>query len=117
MSPGKPEEEFVSYIVELTRSIGPVHARAMFGGHGLFLDGLMFALIADSELFLKADTSTIATFIDKGLDAFSYGKKGKEFRMSYYQCPEEALESSEEMNIWANMAYSAALRAAAKKRK
>jgi DNA transformation protein len=117
MSPGKPEKEFVNYIVELTQTIGPVHAKAMFGGHGLFLEGLMFGLIADNELFFKADDTTIKAFADKDLEAFTYGKKGKEFRMSYYQCPEEALESAEEMNIWANMAYTVALNAAAKKRK
>ena len=37
--------------------------------------------------------------------------------MSYYQAPDEVLEGSEEMNVWANKAYGAALRAAAKKRK
>jgi TfoX/Sxy family transcriptional regulator of competence genes len=37
--------------------------------------------------------------------------------MSYFQAPEEAMEDGEEMNAWANKAYSAALRAAAKKQK
>ena len=35
--------------------------------------------------------------------------------MSYFQAPEEALENIEEMNVWANVAYDAALRAASKK--
>ena len=42
---------------------------------------------------------------------------GKEYKMSYYQAPEEALEDGEEMNLWANKAYGVALRASAKKRK
>ncbi len=109
------EKEFVSYVVDLMQSIGPVHAKGMFGGHGVFLDDLMFALVADSVLYLKADKEIIPEFEIKGLDAFTYGKKGKEFRMSYYQVPEEALECVEEMNIWANKAYDAALRAATKK--
>jgi len=110
------EKEFVNYIVDLMQPIGPVQAKAMFGGHGLFLDKLMFGLIADSVLYLKADDTSIKEFRDKDLEAFTYNKKGKEFKMSYYQCPEEALESSEEMNVWANKAYGAALRAAAKKK-
>jgi DNA transformation protein len=44
-------------------------------------------------------------------------KKGKECKMSYYQAPEEALEEAEEMSYWANLAYSAVLRAASKKTK
>ncbi len=111
------DKEFVSYVVELMQSIGPVRAKAMFGGHGIFLEELMFALIADSVLFLKVDKQSESNFKARGLEAFTYMKKGKEFKMSYYQAPEEVLEESEEMNYWANMAYSAALRVASKKRK
>lgn len=117
----KVEKEFVSYVVDLMQSIGPVRAKAMFGGHGVFLDELMFALVADNILYLKVDKDTENEFKDRGLDAFAYKKKGKEtsykvIKMSYYQVPEEALEDSEEMNLWANKAYSVALRAASKKR-
>lgn len=117
----KLEKEFVSYVVDLMQSIGPVRAKAMFGGHGVFLDELMFALVADNILYLKVDKDTENEFKDRGLDAFAYQKKGKEtsykvIKMSYYQVPEEALEDSEEMNLWANKAYSVALRAASKKR-
>lgn len=110
------EKEFVAYVVELMQSIGPVRAKAMFGGHGIFLEDLMFALVADSVLFLKVDKQTENSFKVRGLEAFTYMKNGKEFNMSYYQAPEEVLEEGEEMSYWANMAYSAALRAS-KKRK
>ncbi|MDY6791883.1 MAG: TfoX/Sxy family protein [Thermodesulfobacteriota bacterium] len=111
------EKEFVAYVVDLMQSIGPVHARSMFGGHGIFLQGLMFGLIADSVLYLKADKQTENEFKARGLEAFTYNKKGKEFKMSYYQAPEEALEDAEEMNVWANKAYKTALKAASKKSK
>ena len=109
------EKEFVAYVVELMQSIGPVRAKAMFGGHGIFLEDLMFGLVADSVLFLKVDKQTENNFKVRGLEAFTYMKKGKEFNMSYYQAPEEVLEEGEEMSYWANMAYSAALRATSKK--
>ena len=99
------------------QSIGPVRAKRMFGGHGIFLDDLMFALIADDVLYLKADKETENDFKTKDLDAFTYNKKNKTLSMSYYQAPEEALEDNNEMQLWANKAYSAALRAASKKRK
>ena len=108
------EKEFVSYVVELMQSVGPVHARSMFGGHGIYLDGLMFGLVADSVLYLKTDKVTENAFKDRGLEAFTYSKKGKEFKMSYYQAPAEALEDSEEMHSWANRAYGVALESASK---
>jgi len=117
MPVSKEEKEFVSYVVDLMQSAGPVYAKSMFGGHGIYLEGLMFGLVADSVLYLKSDKETEDDFRAKGLEAFTYNKKGKEYKMSYYQAPEETLEDSEVMNFWVNKACSSALKAAAKKRK
>ena len=111
------DSEFAYYVVEITQSIGPVYAKRMFGGHGIFLDGLMFGLIADKTLYLKADKESEPEFTDLDLEAFSYNKNGKQMKMSYFQAPEEALENMDVMNVWANKAYSAALRVAMKKSK
>lgn len=108
------EKEFVNYVVDLMQSIGPVRAKGMFGGHGIFLEELMFGLIADGILYLKADKETENEFNEKGLEQFTYYKKRKELKMSYYQAPEETLEDIEEMNTWATKAYNVALRAASK---
>ena len=43
--------EFVDYLVENLQSLGVVRARAMFGGFGIYLNDLMFGLVADDELF------------------------------------------------------------------
>ena len=88
MAASKAEREFVDYIVELMQSIGPVYAKRMFGGHGIFLEGLMFGLVADGVLYLKADDTIIKEFTELGLEAFSYNKQGKATKLSYYQCPE-----------------------------
>jgi DNA transformation protein len=111
------DSEFADYIVEITQSAGPVYAKRMFGGHGIFLEGLMFGLIADKTLYLKVDKESEADFSSLGLEAFSYNKNGKEMKLSYFQAPEEALEDLDVMSLWANKAYSAALRAAIKKKK
>ncbi len=111
------EKAFVTHVVDLMQTIGPVYAKRMFGGHGIFLEGLMFALITDSTLYLKADDENESEFTVRGLEAFSYLRQGKECRLGYFQAPEETLEDAEAMNTWANMAYSAAIRAASKKKK
>ena len=108
---------FQDLLVELFEPVGGVSFRKMFGGIGIFRQGIMFALVADSVLFLKVDKQTENSFKVRGLEAFTYMKNGKEFNMSYYQAPEEVLEEGEEMSYWANMAYSAALRGASKKQK
>jgi len=115
MTASKDDKEFTHYIVDLMQGIGPVNAKRMFGGYGIFLDGLMFALISDGLLYLKADTENKEDFIKHKLGAFSYIKKGKECHLSYFQSPEDALEDPEIMNSWARLSYAAALRTATKK--
>ena len=115
MTNSTDNKEFAHYMTDLMQSVGPVTAKPMFGGYGIFLHGLMFGLIADGVLYLKADAKTQTDFMDKGLSAFSYNKKGKLVNMSYFQAPEETLEDAEEMHNWANKAYATARRVAAKK--
>jgi DNA transformation protein len=109
------QSEFVTYLVELLQTIGPVRAQRMFGGHGFFLGDLMFALESDNIFYLKADAETAGEFRERGLAAFTYMKQGKPCSLSYFQAPEEALESSVEMHAWADRAHGAAVRAAARK--
>ena len=97
MPASRVDKEYVAYVVELMQSIGPVHAKGMFGGHGIFLNELMFGLVADGVLYLKVDKETGSEFSDRGLEAFTYHKQGKAYKMSYCQAPEEALESLEEL--------------------
>ena len=115
MPASREQREYVSHIVDLLQSIGPVESRAMFGGFGVFLEGLMFGLVADNELYLKVDAENQQDFEALGLQAFSFQKNGKEFKMSYFQAPEEAMEDGEMLAVWASNAYAAAMRAAAKK--
>ncbi len=109
------KNEFVEYLIELLQDFGSVTARAMFGGYGLYHEGLMFGLVADDTLYLKVDDQSRSTFEAEGLEPFMYVKNGKAMAMSYHQAPAEALENPREMQHWATLAYEAALRAPRKK--
>ena len=109
------QREYVAHIVDLLQFLGPVESKSMFGGFGMFLEGLMFGLVAGNELYLKVDTQNLQDYEDLGLQAFSFEKNGRQIKMSYYQAPEEAMEDAELLSDWASNAYGAAMRAAAKK--
>ena len=49
-------------IHELFASFGPVTLRRMFGGAGIFSQGLMFGLVFDKAIYLKADATGIPNF-------------------------------------------------------
>jgi DNA transformation protein len=106
--------EFVTHVLDLLEALGPVSARRMFGGYGIYLDGLMFALVADEVLYLKVDDETRDAFLAAGLEAFRYSRKGKVYQMSYHAAPEDALENGALLRDWARKAVDAALRAARK---
>ena len=102
--------EFVEYLAEAFREFGPIKVRKMFGGHGIFFDGLMIGLVADDRLYLKIDGESVDQFTERHLPQFQYPKGDKMVGMSYYLAPDEALEEPEAMRYWAQLAYEAALR-------
>jgi DNA transformation protein len=94
-----------------------VTARAMFGGHGRYADGLFFAIVDDDVLYLKADDTTRADFEALGCAPFEFmTKDGAKMAMSYLRAPDEALERPDAMRLWARKALGVAMRAAANKR-
>ncbi|MEK7435654.1 MAG: TfoX/Sxy family protein [Pseudomonadota bacterium] len=108
-------DEFVDYVLELFGPFGTVAARRMFGGHGVYLDGLMFAIISGDSLYLKADEMNRIEFEQAGCGIFAYARKGRRATLNFFRAPEDAMESAELMLPWARTAYAAALRANAKK--
>ncbi len=107
---------FVSYAVDLLSLVGPVEARAMFGGHGLYAEGVMFGLLDDGELFLKTDAETRDTFVGAGCRQWVYVHKDARMEeTSYFRPPDDAHEDREAMLPWAQLAVAAALRTRAAK--
>jgi len=95
--------------------VGPVEARSMFGGFGLYLDGLMFALIAFDRLYFKIDDGNRQDFVDAGTEAFSYQGRTRRIEMSYYELPAAVLDDPTALIDWAGHALDAARRAKTKK--
>jgi DNA transformation protein len=108
-------DEFIEYVMELFGPFGTVGARRMFGGHGVYLDGLMFAIVSEDTLYLKADELNRIEFEQAGCEIFGYARKGKRATLGFIRAPGDAMESPELMLPWARTAYAAALRTNAKK--
>lgn len=85
----------------------------MFGGHGIFRSGTMFALIHDETLYLRSDETTKAVFAAAGMGPFRYRRHGKLVALGYHQAPPEAVDDSDVLAEWAERAYATAVRRAA----
>lgn len=96
-------------IADLFSAFGPVRLRRMFGGAGLYAEGLMFALEADGLLYLKADVAFAADLAARGSAPFSYvAKTGPRTMGSFWRVPEAALDDAEDLAALAHRALAAA---------
>lgn len=100
-------------IADLFAGLGPVQIRRMFGGKGIYFNGLIIAVELRDELMLKADDLNMDEFAAAGCRRWTYvGKNhGKPVAMPYWSVPDGALDDPEEMAVWARKSYEAALRA------
>ncbi len=102
--------QFVDMILDLLTGMGPVSKRRMFGGAGLFMDGVMFALITGETLYLKVDERNQSAFEDLSLGPFSFERQGKQVALSYYEAPGECLDDPDVKTEWCQNAWQAAKR-------
>ena len=110
------KSKFVEYLTGQLQPLGAVSARAMFGGWGFYLDGCVFAIMADETFYIKVNDANRAEFAVRGLEPFRYKMKGKLMKMAYFQPPAEAMDDGEVLCAWARKGVEAALRAVKKKK-
>ena len=103
--------EFVEYVRDIIEQFDPINIRKMFGGYGIYKNGLMFALIADNELYFKADIKAAELFESYGSSPFTYDNGKKLVKMSYWQVVPEVFDDQEMMRQWIDIAYDVAVKA------
>lgn len=116
----KQPHPFHALVTELFAPLGPVDVKRMFGGAGVFSQGLMFGLIADDVLYLKADHALHEALAAEGSQRFvwvpsSGPRAGEAVPMSYWSMPEAALDDPELASVWGRRAHAVALAQAAVK--
>jgi len=99
-------------IEEMFQALGPVTIKRMFGGKGIYHQGIILALEYRGGILLKADGESAPDFEAAGSRQWTYeGKRGQPVRMPYWSVPDAAYDDPDEMAVWVRRAYEAALRA------
>lgn len=102
--------EFQDYVTDQLSAVGSILSKSMFGGVGLYADGIFFALIANDILYQKVDDTNRQDYESAGMDAFRpYPDKARS--MQYFEVPIEVLEDQQELFIWARKSITVALHA------
>ena len=102
--------DYLDHLRDLFSAFSPIATRAMFGGHGVYRDGVIIGIVIDEAVYLKVDAQTRSAFEAAGCAPFIYESRGKVVPMSYWSVPEDALDSPQEFRPWAQRAWEAALR-------
>jgi DNA transformation protein and related proteins len=112
LRPPRVDPQFIS---DLFAPFGPVVVRRMFGGAGIYREGLMFALVFDGAIFLRVDEASMPDFEREGSRPFGYtrakspGKIGRA-SLSYWRLPERLYDEPDELAVWAERALQIARR-------
>ena len=106
---------YLEFLLEQLAPLGEITAKGMFGGHCLYSKGVVFALVANSSLYLKVDDENRPAFEARSLPAFRpfADKPGV---MSYHLAPAEMFEDQDALVQWAGGAIRAGNRSQRKKR-
>ena len=85
------------WVMELFAGLGDLRCRPMFGGLGVYADGLFFALAAGDGVYLKGDDANEGEYRAAGSAPFSYpGKDGGPHVMRYWRLPESVFDDADE---------------------
>jgi len=106
--------EYREFVMEQLGRVAPVTSRSMFGGVGVYSDGLFFALMAGDTLYLKVDDSNRGDFEAAGTGPFApFGDPSMVMR--YYELPADLLEDADALRPWVFKAIDVARAARRKK--
>ena len=96
---------YQSYLLEQLADVGPEPKR-MFGGVGLFREGVMFGLIANDRVYFKVDDASRRRYQAAGSAPFEYAAGEK--ALGYFEVPADVLEDGSKLAAWARTAIAVA---------
>ncbi len=89
--------------VKTAEPLGGVTSKAMFSGHGVFKDDVMFAIVdSEGRLYLRADATTAMAFEAAGSTQHA--------RLPYWEIPKAIGADDESLREWAEAAAEVAAR-------
>ena len=98
-------ESFKEFVLDQLSELPGVSSRAMFGGHGLYLNGEFFGLVSGDSVYFKTDAESLPDYVERGSKPFQPSEK--QTLTSYYEVPLDVLEDNEMMVEWAKRAAKA----------
>ena len=111
-----PAPAFADWVREHLAGLAPIEIKPMFGAASVYAEGLIFALLEDGVIWMKADDENQPALEAEGARQISYtSKDGRVMLMPYWSLPDSAVDDADEAVAWARRSLDAARRKAALK--
>ncbi len=98
----RKDDSFKEFALDQLRGLGGVDCRPMFGGYGLYLDGVFFGILHRGRLYFKTDPASRPAYGERGMKPFR--PNAKQTLKTYYEVPPEVLEDADQLAVWARLA-------------
>ena len=108
-------QSYREFVLEQLGRVTPVAGKSMFGGVGIYAQGLFFALIAEDRLYFKVDDATPPDFERRGMEPFR--PFGEDSAIGYYEVPADVVEDENHLETWMKKAIDVAAAAKGGKNK
>ena len=92
-------KEYRAETMATLNQVSEVTDRAMFGGVGLYSEGLFFALMDNDKLYFKVDDSNRPDYEATGMEPF-YPFGDESMVMQYYQVPDSVIDDPQLLQGW-----------------
>jgi len=103
---------------DLFAPFGKILVRRMFGGEGLFRDGLMFGIVHEERIYFKTSGESRQAFIAEGTGPLYFKfEKAEGVLTSYYELPDRLYDDPDELAEWARIAFAIAQQSPTAKKK
>jgi DNA transformation protein len=109
------QSRFLDYVLEQLAGLSALRSNRMFGGIGLYSEGLFFGLIDDDTVFFKTGDLNIAAYQARNMPRFMPFPDRPQAVLGYHQVPADVIEDSEMLVDWARQSVAVARSAQARK--
>lgn len=96
------QDGFKDFVLDQLATLHGVTNRAMFGGYGLYQDGIFFGIIHKGRLYFKVSPNTVGLYEEQGMTPFR--PNAKQTLKSFYEVPIDIIEDAELLTTWATAA-------------
>src|SRR4051794_6633608 len=95
-------DRFEQKILDRLSGLGEVSSRPLFGGHGVYWRGTIFAIAYAGGLYFKGDEGSKGDYLARGMGPFRPNER--QTLKSYFEVPPEVLDDPEALVSWAGAA-------------